>query len=83
MKITTKGQVTIPIQIREELGLLPHTEVTFEIEDGAAVLRPAAAAEANRRGRRLVERLRGSATVSMSTDEILSLTRDGASPTPE
>jgi len=82
MKITTKGQVTIPIHIREKLGLLPHTEVTFELQDGAAVLRPTAAVEANRRGRRLVERLRGSATVSMSTDEIMSLTRDGAT-TPE
>jgi AbrB family looped-hinge helix DNA binding protein len=34
MRITTKGQVTIPQEIREELGLLPNTEVTFEIVDG-------------------------------------------------
>ncbi len=27
VKITTKGQVTIPQRIREEFGLLPHTEV--------------------------------------------------------
>lgn len=77
MKITTKGQVTIPIEIRESLGLLPHTEVCFEIRDDAALLRPAGAAASNLRGRRLVERLRGSATVSMTTDEILALTRDG------
>ena len=31
MKITTKGQVTIPQDIRERLGLLPHTEVDFEV----------------------------------------------------
>ena len=29
MKITTKGQVTIPVEIRERLGLLPETEVRF------------------------------------------------------
>ena len=33
MRITTKGQVTIPQAIREELGLLPGTEVTFESVD--------------------------------------------------
>jgi AbrB family looped-hinge helix DNA binding protein len=41
MRITTKGQVTIPQEIREELGLLPNTEVTFEIVDGEARLRKA------------------------------------------
>ena len=33
MRITSKGQVTIPIEIRESLGLLPHTEVRFEVLD--------------------------------------------------
>ena len=31
MKITTKGQVTIPADIRERLGLLPNTEVEFTL----------------------------------------------------
>ena len=43
MRITSKGQVTIPQEIREALGLLPHTEVEFAVERGQAVLRPAAA----------------------------------------
>jgi AbrB family looped-hinge helix DNA binding protein len=47
MKITTKGQVTIPQEIREQLGLLPHTEVDFEIRNDEVVLTKAA------RGRRL------------------------------
>jgi AbrB family looped-hinge helix DNA binding protein len=42
MRITTKGQVTIPQDLREALGLLPHTEVVFSIERGAAVIRPKA-----------------------------------------
>lgn len=77
MKITTKGQVTIPIHIRESLGLLPHTEVVFEVRGDAAVLRRADAVPRDGgRGRQLVERLRGRATVTMTTDEILALTRE-------
>lgn len=41
MRITTKGQVTIPQEIRDELGLLPNTEVTFDIVDGEARIRKA------------------------------------------
>ncbi len=73
MKITTKGQVTIPQEIRERLGLLPHTEVDFEVRDDVVVLKKA---EVSRRGRRIVEHLRGRGDVRMSTDEILALTRD-------
>lgn len=72
MKITTKGQVTIPREIRERLGLLPHTEVDFEIRDGDVVLTKA---HTGRRGRKVVERLRGRGSVRMSTDDILALTR--------
>ena len=73
MKITTKGQVTIPQEIRERLGLLPHTEVDFEVRGDVVVLKKA---EVSRRGRRIVEHLRGRGDVGMSTDEILALTRD-------
>ena len=73
MKITTKGQVTIPQGIRERLGLLPHTEVEFEVRDDVVVLRKV---KARRRGPRIVEHLRGRGAVRMSTDEILALTRD-------
>lgn len=72
MKITTKGQVTIPQEIRERLGLLPHTEVEFEVRDDLVVLKKT---EVRRRGRRVVEHLRGRGKVRMSTDEILALTR--------
>ena len=32
MRITSKGQVTIPVEIREKAGLLPNTEVEFELD---------------------------------------------------
>ncbi len=74
MRITSKGQVTIPIAIREQLGLLPHTEVTFEVKDSAVQLRKVSTS-AGGRGERVVRQMRGRATVAMSTDEIMSLTR--------
>lgn len=72
MKITTKGQVTIPKDIRERLGLLPHTEVEFEIRGDVVVLTKA---PTRRRGRRVVEDLKGRGDVPLSTDEIMALTR--------
>ncbi len=72
MKITTKGQVTIPHQIREEFGLLPHTEVEFEVRGDEVVL---VRADSRRRGRRIVDRMRGRGDVPTTTDEIMALTR--------
>jgi AbrB family looped-hinge helix DNA binding protein len=76
VKVTTKGQVTIPQHIREHLGLLPNTDVEWELRDGVAVLQKARGG-AGRRGRALIEQMRGRATVKMSTDEIMALTRGG------
>jgi AbrB family looped-hinge helix DNA binding protein len=57
MKLTTKGQVTIPLNIREQLGLLPWTEVTFDVVDDSVRIRKAATA--NQRGRRVIEQCAG------------------------
>ena len=73
MKITTKGQVTIPQRLRRQLGLLPGTEVRFEEADGAAVIRPLLSK------RELIEerirRARGTADGGLTTDEVMRLTR--------
>ncbi len=76
MRITSKGQVTIPIDIRERAGLLPHTEVNFEF-DGEVVrlIRGSAKRAENSRGERLVAHLQGKGDIAMSTDEIMALTR--------
>ena len=73
MRITSKGQVTIPISIREELGFLPNAEVEFEIEGEALRLRKVDTDHG--RGSELISRLRGKATVSMTTEDIMALTR--------
>lgn len=76
MQITSKGQVTIPQDVRNRLGLLPHTEVEFELAGDHARIRKAGHSPGARsRGSRVMEALRGSATVRMSTDEIMALTR--------
>ncbi len=75
MRITSKGQVTIPLAIRKKAGLWPNTEVKFTMSRGAVLLRKVMTGEG--RGRQLVEHLRGKATTRMSTDEIMALTRRG------
>ena len=74
MRITSKGQVTVPIEIRERFGLLPETEIEFVVEGNTVRLRKKAGTT-NSRGARLVEHLRCRGSVKMSTDEILALTR--------
>ena len=73
--VTSKGQVTIPKPVRDRLGIQPGSKVDFEVaDDGRAFLRKA--------GKRLVkpsrfERMRGTATSGLTTDEIMALTRNG------
>jgi len=73
MRVTSKGQVTIPRDIRERMGITPQSEIEFSIEKGQVVLRKVSAGK--RRGEQLIRRLRGRATVRMSTDQIMELTR--------
>jgi AbrB family looped-hinge helix DNA binding protein len=76
MQITTKGQVTIPQEIRSRLGLLPHTNVESELAGDHARIRKARRQPGESvRGRLALESLRGTADTRMSTDEILALTR--------
>jgi len=75
MRINSKGQVTIPGEIREKAGLLPNTYVNFEFDGTVVRLVPATERNGNGRGARLVAHLRGTATLGMTTDEIMAMTR--------
>jgi AbrB family looped-hinge helix DNA binding protein len=75
MRITSKGQVTIPQDIRDRFGFLPETEVEFRVEGNAVRLVKAGSKRGRSRGGAVVARLRGTADVNMTTDEILALTR--------
>lgn len=72
MLITSKGQITIPKAFRESLGLLPHTDVEFERVGDELRIRKA---KQSVRGKKLLEAMTGKSDISMSTDEIMQLTR--------
>jgi len=78
MKITSKGQVTIPQAVREQAGLHPHSEVEFEVRtNGEVVIR--AAQPAASCVREAFVRVRGSANATqfkgMGTDEFMAFLR--------
>lgn len=73
MKVTEKGQATIPKDLRDALGIGAGTEVEFERRKDTIAVRKSARNPT--RGRRLAERLRGRGDVEMTTDEIMALTR--------
>ena len=70
--MTTKGQVTIPQNIREEFGIMPNSEVEFKVENKRIYLEKKSGISAKTNKFRS---LRGIASVTMSTDEIMNLTR--------
>ena len=74
MRITTKGQVTIPLEIRTKLGLLPHCEVVFELDRDSVRIRKAKGTMS--RGERLLDLMRrAKPRPGMTTDQIMALTR--------
>jgi AbrB family looped-hinge helix DNA binding protein len=73
MRVTSKGQVTIPRSVRQRLGIFPQSEVEFVIEGNTVILRTVTG-EASQ-GKLLIETLRERATIKMTTDEIMALTR--------
>ena len=78
MRINSKGQVTIPREIRARAGLLPNTEVDFVFEQGEVRIVKARDPRTPTRGAIAVEALRRAGGLSMSTDEIMALTRGDA-----
>jgi len=71
MRVTTKGQVTIPQRVRERLGITPGSEVDFQLDDAGARLVRVSRGE----GKDAAAAMRGRATARMSTEEIMVLTR--------
>ncbi|MGB6057828.1 MAG: AbrB/MazE/SpoVT family DNA-binding domain-containing protein [Microthrixaceae bacterium] len=73
MKVTEKGQITIPKDLRDALGIGAGTEVEFERRKDTLVVRKSDRQPT--RGRQLAERLKGRGDIAMTTDEIMALTR--------
>jgi AbrB family looped-hinge helix DNA binding protein len=77
MRITPKGQVAIPAEIRAAAGLTPNTEVAFEYDGTADHIDPVASPRKATDGEALVTHLRrhDKGQTTMTTDEIMALTR--------
>lgn len=73
-RVTTKGQITIPQEVREKFGFLPHTKVEFVVTPhGPRIVR---AKDDNLRGKQIVSNMRSSRRkLQRTTDEIMALTR--------
>lgn len=78
MRITSKGQVTIPVAIREAAGLMPNTDVEFVLEGASVrIVKAETGRKRPSRGEEALRRLRGSGTANMhmTTDEIIQMMR--------
>ena len=79
MRITSKGQVTIPQHIREKAGLLPNTEVRFEYVRGEVILKPLGKPKS--KGWQAIEKSRGTMNNPMfkgwTTERIMQYLRGG------
>lgn len=70
MRVTQKGQITIPQEVCRALGIRPGSDVKFRLDsDGARLVVDPERAAAE------IDRMRGAGSVELTTDEILALTR--------
>jgi antitoxin PrlF len=70
MRVTQKGQVTIPLPVRRALGIQPGSDVEFKLDEQGAHL-----VVDHDRAAEEIARMRGAGQGEMSTEEILALTR--------
>jgi len=74
MKLTTKGQVTIPRKVREHLSISFHDDIDFVIK-GEEVILIKNSESRNHFQDHIKNRMRGKSRIKMTTDEIMLLTR--------
>ena len=72
MRVTSKGQVTIPQAVRERAGIVAGSEIEFKVDGPRVYLQKVAGTG---RGETLVAQMAGKGNLRMTTDEILALTR--------
>ncbi len=72
--LTSKGQVTIPRHIRDEMQLEPGSQVDFRVNSQGEVVISKAGARRSRKPDRF-ERARGKASIKWRTDELMALLR--------
>src|SRR3990170_1755196 len=80
MRITSKGQVTIPKLIRDKAGITPESDHDLAFQNGKVVIEKVAVDEAAKRKRRRefaewLDRVRGTGDSGLTTEEIMDMTR--------
>jgi bifunctional DNA-binding transcriptional regulator/antitoxin component of YhaV-PrlF toxin-antitoxin module len=75
MKLTRKGQVTIPLALRKRYGFPARGEVSFEAVEGGVLIKPAAP-DRLRRPKAALRRASGTADAGLTTAAVMKLTRD-------
>mgnify|MGYP003434072410 CR=1 FL=1 len=82
MRVTSKGQVTIPRDLRQLAGIEPNSDVLFGIENGKITIQPRDAKAENDNRKRLdrflqsLKALEGTGNPAMSAEDVMALTRD-------
>jgi antitoxin PrlF len=74
VRITSKGQVTIPKDVRDQAGFMPGSEIDFVVENDAVRLVKATDGRQRDIARRIAS-VRGSLKTRFSTDELMALLR--------
>lgn len=75
MKVNAHGQITIPAELRNKLGLLPHSEIQLEIVKDGILIRPSIS---SKKLPEWIQYMAGKGDVNLSTDQILAHTRSEA-----
>jgi AbrB family looped-hinge helix DNA binding protein len=70
--VSSKGQITVPKEVRDRLGLRTGTVVEFEVTGAVVLLRK------GHKGVRPVDRVRGILRRSRSTDDLIAEMRGPA-----
>lgn len=73
MRVTSKGQVTIPIEIRQRLDIQPESEVEFEVVGNLVQIRKVGGGAD--RAKRVLAHLAAAPYAGPSTDQLMALTR--------
>jgi antitoxin PrlF len=80
MRITSKGQITIPKAVRDRAGITAATDLDVAYESGKVVIEKVTPDEVEKR--RLIrefeewlERVKGTGDSGLTTDEIMEMTR--------
>ena len=82
MRVTSKGQVTIPRDLRDLAGIKPNSDVFFGLENGKVTIEPRNAQAENDNRERLrkfleaLDLLEGTGDPAISAEDVMALTRD-------